>query len=153
MKQQAVDKTPKFSLRDFIKQTYKTDAESPVTLKATIRDIGILPFEIDLYGSAIILVEPTGKMRNGFDGTPEPERIYRGKFDTMSCCLNWIVQLLAARSIMNEDTTIITISQYHQAFFKTQTYFAKMVQPELERALRKFTETFPLKSLESDDGI
>lgn len=143
------------SLKEFITEEYHfTPAEEKHgVFKCTIRDIGISPFEIDIYDARIILVEVTGKTRKDFDQNEVPERIYRGRFQCISTVLKTIGDIVASRKIMGGESTIITLRDYYNAGHSYNKYIASIVNKDYSKALDAMVVKFPFTVLSEDsDG-
>lgn len=142
-------KSETITLADFINQNYHSGkgAGSGEALKVTIKDIGILPFELDIYDNRIIVVEVTGKMRKDFDGNDTPERIYRGRCYSMSAALQDIGQLMGKRKLQALPSGNITVRDYHNAYSAYWKYLASVVNPAYAKALDALQDNFPFTKI------
>lgn len=133
------------TLKDFIKEEYHfvETAKHKKAFKCTIKDVGLVPFEIDIYDARIILVEVTGKVRKDFDGNEIPERLYRGRCHTITEALKDIAGIIAKRKIEAMPTTVITLRDYHNAYAKFYTYIVGIINPEYKKALNDIQKNFP----------
>lgn len=142
-------KADKITLKEFIREQYHFGlSDSSITaFKCTIEDIGLAPFAIDVYDTRIIVVEVTGKTRKDFDGNEVPERLYRGRFNNMSSTLKYIADVMSMRKIMGGESTVITLREYHNAYFSFQKYIAGIVSKDYAKALDAMQEKFPFTQI------
>lgn len=139
------------TLRDFIAQQYpaipKEGNEPGKAFRCTIKDIGLHPFEIDIYDARIILVEVTGKIRKNFAGEEVPERLYRGRNYTMNSTLHDIADIMAKRKILGGESTIITLREYHNVYSAFYKYVCGIINKDYSKALNVMEQTFPFTQL------
>lgn len=142
-------KTTTITLKDFINENYHLGAsDSSITVfKCTIKDIGLAPFQIDVYDTRIILVEVTGKMRKDFGGVIVPERLYRGRFTNISSVLKTIGDKMAMRKIMGGESTVLTLREYHNAYHAYNKYIAGIISKEYAKALEAMQDKFPFTQI------
>lgn len=148
-------KDTSISLRDFINQNYHAytkDNNTPV-IRCTIKDIGLAPFEVDIYDCRMIVVEVTGKSRKDKDGVEVPERLYCGRFYNIGSVLTFISRRFSERKIMSRDSTVITLRDYVDSFTAYDNYLANVVRPEYAKALDAIQDNFPFTkiSVEAND--
>lgn len=143
------DKAATITLKDFIRQNYHFDEtdEAPTAFKCTIKDIGLAPFEIDVFDARIILVEVTGKMRKDFDGNEVPERLYKGRNYSINGTLNQIADMMARRKIMGGESTVITLRDYHNAYQAYYRYIVGVINKDYTKALDALQDKFPFTQI------
>lgn len=138
------------TLKQFIKEEYPREFVPPTNVtafKCTIRDIGLFPFEIDIYDARIILVEVTGKLRKDFDGNEVPERIYRGRHHNVGSALKDIADIMSMRKIMSMESTVITLRDYANSYATYNKYLATVVNPAYAKALDAIQDKFPFTQI------
>lgn len=145
----ALAKTTTITLSDFIKENYHVGigAGTGESLKVTIRDIGLMPFEIDIYDARIIVVEVTGKARKDFDGKEVPERLYRSRCLSIGSALKDIADMAGRRKLQSLPSNTITLRDYHNAYAAYWKYVASVVNPAYNKALDVLQEKFPFTQI------
>jgi hypothetical protein len=142
-------KSETITLHDFIQQNYHSGkgAGSGEALRVTIKDTGLIPFEIDIYDARIITVEITGKTRKDFEGNDTPERIYRGRCHSMGAALQDISALVGRRKLQALPTSTVTLRDYHNAYAAYWKYVASVVNPAYAKALDALQDKFPFTQI------
>lgn len=148
----ATAKAKTITLKDFIAENYHfAEGEDKIGhFKCTIKDIGLHPFEIDIYDARIILVEVTGKTRKDFGGRVVPERLYRGRNYNMASTLADIATIMAQRKIQGGESTVITLRDYHNAYAGFYKYVSGIVSKDYAKALAAMEAKFPFTQLSED---
>lgn len=151
--QRAAAKEATITLKDFINEEYHFGTkplegeDKPTAFRCTIKDIGLHPFEIDIYDARIILVEVTGKTRKDFDGNEVPERLYRGRNYNIGSTLKDIADIMAKRKINALDASVITLRDYSNAYKSFYKYIAGIVSKDYAKALDAMQDNFPFTQL------
>lgn len=142
-------KSATITLKDFIAENYHFGTVGGVdtAFKCTIRDIGLAPFEIDIYDARIIVVEVTGKFRKDFEGNEVPERVYRGRNNNLSTALHDIASIMGRRKLLAMDSTVVTLRDYHNAFAPFYRYVCNVINKDYGRALDVMQDKFPFTQI------
>lgn len=140
-------KAATITLKDFINENYHFDEEGVTAFKCTIRDVGLAPFEIDIFDARIIVVEVTGRMRKDFDGNEVPERLYRGRNHNMTTTLHDIAHMMAKRKISAMDSTVITLRDYYNAYAAFYKYISGIINKDYAKALDAIQDKLPFTQI------
>jgi hypothetical protein len=125
------------TLREFIKQQYVNDNTAVSEyLKVTIKDIGLHPYEVDVYDCRMIVVKviPDRFVKNESDELV-PYRKYIGRHYGMNEVLNCIRHHIKSDALMATGKGVVTIPDVINAYFAFEKYLASMVHPEYAAAL------------------
>lgn len=141
--------TKPINLRQFINQEYPKVGTVPVgttLFKCTIRDIGITPYEIDVYDNRMILVKVTGRTvkKNGVD---VPERVYVDRDYNMATVLTSLAHRMSREKILGMESQVITMRDYANSFTKFYKYMAGLFGKEYEKALDNLVDNFPFTQI------
>ncbi len=132
------------TLREFIAQEYPREfTDTTTAFKCTIKDMGLAPFEIDIYDARIIVVEVTGKMLSN----NVPERIYKARENSITSALHTIGSIMAKRKIKAMDSTVITMRDFHNAYSSFYKYIATVVNPAYAKALDAIQDKLPFTQI------
>lgn len=142
-------KSETITLADFINQNYSAGKGlgSGELLKVTIKDIGLMPFEVDIFDARIIVVEVTGKTRKDFDGNDAPERIYKGRHSSMNGALVFIGSMVSKRRLQSLPTSNITLMDYHSSYSAYWQYIGRVIMPAYGKALDALQDKFPFTQI------
>lgn len=147
------------NLRDFILGEYpkpeKVEGATPTSsyFRCTIKDMGLHPFEIDIYDVRILLIEVLDKQVKDADGNMVPFRRFVSRHYSINTALDAIATITAKRKLNKMDSSVITMRDYHDAYYGIQKYLAKVIAPEYAKALDKLQAALPFTqiSVNEDD--